>query len=62
MAKWLFLAMSVMMLVPAFLLFYASKKAKAREVEARIAGDASGVGTCADEKPPADGTELSPAE
>ena len=32
MAKWLFLAMSVMMLVPAFLLFYASKKAKAREV------------------------------
>ena len=31
MVKWLFLAMSVMMLVPALLLFYASKKAKERE-------------------------------
>ena len=36
-------------------------QAKAREVEARIAGDASGVGICADEKPPLGG-ELSPAE
>ena len=31
MVKWLFLAMSVMMLAPALLLFYASKKAKERE-------------------------------
>lgn len=31
MAKWLFLAMSIMMLVPALLLFYASKKARERE-------------------------------
>lgn len=31
MIKWLFLAMSVMMLIPALLLFYASKRAKERE-------------------------------
>lgn len=37
-------------------------QAKAREVEARIAGDASGVGICEDEKPPLGGPELSPAE